>query len=339
MYLTNEEIRPKLEDIGNEMLTVVAYGDALGLPAEMAKAEQILERYGRITRLIDITENPFIGQYPAGMWSDDTQLSMAVAQSLIDAGEFNMDAIVQSHVDALKASPMGWGRSTQKSVERLMSGSKWWESGSKEGEGNGILMKMAPLVYWQIARDIPEQESRIQLEQLTRMTHNNDLSVVTTLVHAAGLDVLARHVDVRDGTEELDFHFLLNYAANKARDYEGMYPDAGNKTSYILGEMALDGSGLTKERVAMYCPDGGFHSPETLGMVYGHLALTATYPEVMIETVNAGGDTDSTGSIVGTMSLFAYGKVELPPDAHLIREKNRLETVSKQLARTALRLS
>lgn len=331
MYLSNEELRPKLESIGREILPVIAYGDALGLPVEKKTAAEIQGIYGRITRLIDITENPFIGQYPAGMWSDDTQLSLAVAESLINADGFSMDAIVQSHIDALKASPMGWGGSTQKSVERLMTGKKWWESGNVKGEGNGILMKMAPLVYWQIARGIDVRERHEQIEQLTRMTHNNDLSVVTALVHADALEVLAIDVDVRESLEDIDFQFLVRRAAEQARRYESMYSGAGNKTSHILGEMALDGIGLTKERIAVYCPGGGFHSPETLGMVYGHLALTATYPEVTIETVNAGGDTDSTGSIVSTMALFAYGSVELPSDANLLIEKGKLDAVSREL--------
>ncbi len=335
MYLLQESLRPKLETIGNELLPVIAYGDALGLPAEKATAEQILQRYGRITQLIDITQNPFIGQYPAGMWSDDTQLSVAVAEALIDADGFDMESLTNSHIKALLASPMGWGGSTQKSVERLMAGIHWRESGNEMGEGNGILMKMAPLVYWQVARDVDTWERQRQIELLTRMTHNNDLSVVTALVHADVLEVLALEVD---SDEDTDHPFILRRAAEKASRYEQVYPEAGNKTSRILGGMALDGYDLSKEKIAAYCPGGGFHSPETLGMVYGHLAITPTYPEVMFEAVNSGGDTDSTGSIAGATALFAYGSVELPQDASLLKDKVYLEDVSKRLTRIALQM-
>lgn len=72
----------KIENIGEQLLPAIAYGDAAGLPVETMSRERIAETYGSIDHLLPATCNPFyIGEFTPGTWSDDTQLSMAVART------------------------------------------------------------------------------------------------------------------------------------------------------------------------------------------------------------------------------------------------------------------
>ncbi len=315
----------RLETMGGNLLPAVAYGDALGLPVEKKTAEQIVERYGRITHLVDITENPFLGEYPAGTTSDDTQLSREIAESLIACGEFDMDDIARRHVQASHETNLGWGGSTRKAIARLEKGVSWRQSGEPDGAGNGVLMKMAPLVYWHYARPGDDVDSEEQIEQLTRMTHDSDVAVVSSLVHQ---DVLFGLADTAYTPESIP-----EVAHQVARTYEMDFPGAGSVNSRLLGQLAALGS-IAPSGIIEITPKGGFYAPETLVMAYGAFAMTPEFPESVIEAVNLGGDADSIASIVGAMSVMHNPDVVWPDDVQKIYQLERLNDVSMELVRS-----
>jgi ADP-ribosylglycohydrolase len=121
-------------------------------------------------------ENPYIPlDWPPGRWTDDTQLTLAVARGLKSGRGFNMDAMVPEHIAELKASSYGWGSSTKGSIQRIVDGTHTWEnSGNVKGSGNGVLMKISPLaLYWAAVygpgKNVPQKVQ--QMSQLARMTH------------------------------------------------------------------------------------------------------------------------------------------------------------------------
>src|SRR2546426_3533887 len=70
---------PSLEDRFQGCFLGLAIGDALGYPTEFLSLSQIQQRYG-LSGIQDLAGNP-------ALHSDDTQTSMAVARSLIHAGQ------------------------------------------------------------------------------------------------------------------------------------------------------------------------------------------------------------------------------------------------------------
>src|SRR5205085_776824 len=60
----------------------------------------------------------------------------------------------------------------------------------------------------------------------------------------------------------------------------------------------------------------GFYAPQTLAMAYGVLRfMPGEFHQMVYETVNLGGDTDSTASIVAAAITFANGgDIDLPED-------------------------
>lgn len=327
------------------LLPAIAYGDAAGLPFESHKESPQAE--SSVTELQDTTRNPYIGPYPAGTWSDDTHLSIAVARSLETANGFDLESqavwhnLAYRHVLGSVAiqelippivttdKQNGWGRGTTMSVKRLIDGVPPTESGEETAAGNGVLMKLAPLVFWQLARQTPQTEAEEQLTALTRMTHRASEALVASLVHYQYL----KHLFV-GGVSPQD---LLQVSYEQAQHYEaavGTEPVLSRRLEQLVLADTLD-----REVVLKAAPKKGFFAPETLVMAYGSFALQATAPESVFRAVELGGDADSVGSIVATLSL-ATNPVDVLKDRSdysNIHAIDRIEKVSRNLAQAAYR--
>lgn len=328
-------IREKAHQVGENLLVAIGYGDSTGLPVETKSRSVIKDTYGEIRKLHNIS-NPFFGEAEAGTWSDDTQLSLAVAEALIGAHGFTMESQVESHIKAMddtpqltfrgKGLPRGWGKSSWESVERLkLDRHSWAGSGNPKGEGNGVLMKLAPLALWQTLQKSPDDNEHI--EKLALMTHANDLSVVTALVHR---DILRGLFEGRYQPDD-----VVGAAVELAFEYEKEYANAKNKTSVLLGRLGGLAT-LTAENILDIASGGGFQSSETLVMAYGAFSRQPEYPESVYEAVNYGGDADSVGSIVAAMSTMHASELTQPHDIDSLQDLAQLRRVGMALVSVAM---
>ena len=334
-----------MKEAGEQLLEAIAYGDAAGLPVETWTAKHIRQTYGWLDHLEETSVNPFFeGTYGAGMWSDDTQLSVAVATALIAADGFNLDAQAEEHIRAYDASalvehkgayiPRGWGGSTVQSVQRLKDGVSPSVSGEKGGAGNGVLMKLAPLALWHTIRGIEDDERYAQLDALTAMTHRSDEARVASRVHGDVLHTLLQlEQEVPYDAEELAEGII-----ERARWHEaslGVAPVC----SEALGYLALPYLAYRPQEILKHTDGKGFYAPQTLAMAYGvFLHNMSDFSSMVYTAVNLGGDTDSTASIVAAMTtMYEKGDIALPQDAERLHRRSWLGEVSKQLTGVAMK--
>lgn len=343
----------KIFEVGAELLPTIAYGDALGLPYETKDATKA----GSITGLGSIRSNTYLDVPPhlrgnRGIWSDDTHLSLATTMSLVRSDGFDIADIAQAHIDAYRhvqgdvqnpdlVPPIvtlerknGYGGSTVRSIGRLSIGIEPQYSGEPGGPGNGVLMKLAPLAYWQYVASVDPIQAEEQVIAYTVMTHDSPVAVVSSLVHRAILtDLLAMNPHTTGGESQLTP--LYAQAIAYAEQYEtllGVKPE----TSEVLKR--LDGTKKIKRKDILQAAEkGGFYAPETLLMAYGSFLLESSFPNAAYRTAELGGDSDSTASIAATLALFYWGKKEKPHDMHEVFAIERLERISQQLAEFSLR--
>ena len=322
---------------GRTFLTSIAYGDAAGLPVETRSAEYIAEHYGVINHLVGSSENPFyVGKYEPGLWSDDTQLSIAVASGLIDTDGFDLDAQANRHVIAYDSTPemerrgitvkRGWGGSTTAAMEKLKQGIRPEASGTKDGSGNGVLMKMAPLSYWQAVHGDSDEERYEQFDQLTTMTHDSDIARLTTRLHGDVLDSLINEGYDRERFTDTIFTSIGRHALAlglSEKEYHDVF-------SYLTGT-------VDKQTILANTDKKGFFAPQTLAMAYGaFVAHDADGVPSMYEAVNLGGDTDSTASIIGAMAVFATkNPVALPIDHQNLDQLDMIKEIGFQFTEYA----
>ncbi|MCA9309139.1 ADP-ribosylglycohydrolase family protein [Candidatus Saccharibacteria bacterium] len=330
-------MKTKLQHIGEQLLPVIAYGDAAGLPVETRSAEEIADLYGYVDSLLLTDDNPyFSGVYEPGMWSDDTQLSMAIIRGLIRAHDFSLEMIADEHVREYKDTPTvmrkgrlrrrGWGKGTEESIHRVMSGMSPYKSGSPISTGNGVIMKLAPLAYWQYAQGVEDRVRHDQYDQLTSMTHDTDIARICTRVHG---DALCRTLDTGSVFE------LGDFVLSRALDHEEVFGGANTDTSDALSYLA--NSEPSREDILEKTDAKGFYVPQTLAMVYGNVIVnTGNFANVVYGAVNLGGDTDSIASVSGAIELFAQSEVALPDDAELLVNLSELQQLSRRFSLLAI---
>src|SRR5258706_9659840 len=103
-----------------------AIGDALGVFAESKPADY--------PPLLAWDGKTFLGSehhnLPPTCFSDDTQFSITIAQSLIDNHGFNPDDLAKRYVELFTSKTIrGYGKTTLMAVSNLMNGKHWSESG------------------------------------------------------------------------------------------------------------------------------------------------------------------------------------------------------------------
>ena len=118
-----------------------AIGDALGRPAEGRHPAGLR---GQEEAFRDF--QPWGGHYsgPKGTITDDTQMTMCVAQSLLTTrGRIDPEDLARRFVDWLP-NGRGTGHTCVTAVYRLQMGENWWTAGVASA-GNGAAMRVAPI--------------------------------------------------------------------------------------------------------------------------------------------------------------------------------------------------
>jgi ADP-ribosylglycohydrolase len=137
----------------------------------------VRDRFGRLTDFV-----PWRGyvEGPAGTITDDTQLTMVVAETLIaSGGAVDVDDLCARLVAWLPVG-RGRGRATSEAIHRLQRGRPWWEAGSASA-GNGAAMRAAPIGL--VHRCRPDRLRRdAALSALP--THRDPVAVAGAISHA-----------------------------------------------------------------------------------------------------------------------------------------------------------
>jgi ADP-ribosylglycohydrolase len=148
-----------------------AYGDALGFMSELTDQSGLLHRTGQDSvrttvswkRKIGGRFGPFVDM-PAGAYSDDTQLRLAVARSIRGDGKFDVETFANIELPVWLSYALGAGRGTRAAASSLIRDNVNWvtnfyesdEQGYVSSGGNGAAMRIQPHVWSASNRRRPE---------------------------------------------------------------------------------------------------------------------------------------------------------------------------------------
>lgn len=118
-----------------------AIGDALGMPVEGLNYYQIRKKYGEIDEMID-------GTLPAGSYTDDTQLMIGLAESLINKKGIDQEDMANRFVQ-IHERHRGYGQIVRQFIQLMELGWEWkkavQETNNLFSYANGSAMRVAPV--------------------------------------------------------------------------------------------------------------------------------------------------------------------------------------------------
>lgn len=210
-----------------------------------------------------------------GQVTDDTEMSLCIARALARVGEWDLKGIADNLGTWLKGRPRDVGDTCRSGIRGYMLQGRLEVPYSEWHAGNGAVMRMAPVALFTLGDD--SLLARTAKEQ-ARLTHNHPLSdaaciAVGRMIHRALLG--ASREDLEDAAVEL----ARRHPSFEYRDYKG------NATGYVA---------------------------DTLRTVLHSFFATDGFEECLVETVNRGGDADTTGAIAGMIAGAWYGLDAIP---------------------------
>ncbi|TYP72478.1 ADP-ribosylglycohydrolase family protein [Paenibacillus methanolicus] len=281
-------------------------GDALGVPVEFRSRKEL-----DAAPLADMIGYGSHNQ-PPGTWSDDSSLTFALMQSVVDCGGVDLYDIA-SHFTGwlykLRWTPHGRvfdvGNATAMAIERLndelirpdLAGGR-----SENSNGNGSLMRILPLAYLLQGADLEERMTRVR--QVSSITHGHDVSVIGCSIY---VEIAIRLLNGRALQD------AIAGAIGTINEAYGGNPELRRYDRILQGGL---------EDIAREDIQSGGYVVHTLEAALWCLLRASSYEEAVLLAINLGDDTDTTGAVAGGLAGIIYGASSIP--AHWIAGLARL---------------
>lgn len=263
----------------------LAVADALGGRFEARSAESVRERFPTVESLINYTQDEI-------WYTDDTQMAIGIAQTLIEHGEIIEERLCKAWVHNYVPS-RGYGRGARAVLEAIEAGAdhrtvaaEYFPGGSY---GNGAAMRVAPIGLMFCAHD-------------ARLGEQARLSAVATHVHPLGIEgaqLVARAVAYACRAR----HFERNAYFDQLK--------ASCSTPEFRDRLSLAERIESAEDLARL--GNGIEALESAVTAIASFALTPqSYADTIANVIFLGGDTDTTAAMAGAISGAFLGIEAIP---------------------------
>ena len=256
-------------------------GDALGMPFEgLPRAS--------IPRHVEMIE----ARLGRGTYTDDTQMMIALAESLIARGRVDVRHLALAFLDAYEAD-RGYGGGTRRVLELWRSGVAVDRAAGQvfDGQGsrgNGAAMRIAP-----VAVRFRDDHERLSVEAAVsaRVTHAHPVGVDGAVVQAAAIGAALRSDDILSVARATARTAELRRAVDAVETLLAVLPDTGEVGA------RLRSSADAAESVA--------------AALYSALAHDR-FETALQFAVGLGGDTDTVAAMAGAVAGARDGYHSIP---------------------------
>lgn len=212
---------------------------------------------------------------PAGQVTDDTEMSLHLGRAILSGPEWSAKRAAEEFAAWLKSVPVDVGDTTRRGIRRFIVHGTLEEPESEYHAGNGAAMRNLPVALATLGDD--EAFRRWTVEQ-AHITHCNALSDQATLSLGMMVRRLVTGGGVKDVREEIN-DLIARHRQFKFQPYRGL------STAFVV---------------------------DTMQTVMHYYFQTDSVESCVVETVNQGGDADTTGAIAGMLAGATYGVENIP---------------------------
>ncbi|WP_428483952.1 inositol monophosphatase family protein [Rhodopila sp.] len=265
-------------------------GDSLGSQVEFRTADHIRADYPNGVR--NLEPSP-VWNTLAGQPTDDSELGLALARSLVGHSEYGPEAAAAAYGRWYQSGPFDCGTTTARAFAPAAQADRNKAQAARHAadpasQSNGSLMRIAPVGVWAAT---PEQAARAAMAD-SALSHPHPACRVACAAFAAAIAVA---IAGASRTEMAD---------TAIRTAEAADPDGAS----VLLALRHGVSGVPP---ADYQRQMGWVLI-ALQNAFFHLSAGTGTEAALIQTVGCGGDTDTNASIAGALLGAVDGRVSLP---------------------------
>ena len=251
----------------------LAVGDALGATVEFLTPNEISSRYGVHDRIVG---GGWL-RLPAGAVTDDTQMALALGESILRQGQVNPTDVAEAFSAWMRSKPVDIGNTVRHGILRYRNTGESSVPYQEEAAGNGACMRCLPVALATLG-DTEKAIWQAVIDQ-AHVTHHNPLSdqgtfFVVQLIQAALLGTSKQVLSTTLANFQSRFP-LFRFNSERMQQ----------PTGYIV---------------------------DTLIAVFQAFIRTDSFKDALVDVVNRGGDADTTGAILGMIAGAYYGCDAIP---------------------------
>jgi len=259
-------------------------------------------------------------ELPPGYWTDDTEMAVALTESLLACGEYKPTDAAQRYLAWSRGTPHGMGSTTRKAMEALAAGVSWQESGVELEDpwsvGSGTAMRAAPLGVV-VSGGNALHRVLTSAKQDAQITHRSPEAWAASFLVAG--TVAALHL----GSESV--RIAVEAALHEASGW------VLNRTLVVSMVRVALTLGPNADEAAARLGRGGCAA----SLVSSAIWCAVQAPDFAVgvqQAVRLGGDTDTRGAITGAILGTAWGLEAIPARYREgLHESERLQRLDAQL--------
>ena len=264
-------IDPVREDRALAAFLGLAVGDALGATVEFMTEREIAAAHG-VHR--EIVGGGWL-KLPPGAVTDDTQMSLGLARSLVRAGTLDLVDLCEEFARWLASRPPDVGATCRRGIRRFVTQGTVEGPYDEGGAGNGAAMRVVPVAIAGLGD--PERAAAWAIAQ-GHTTHHHPLS------DAACLTLVEMTQALIDGRDAAAVRAIAD--ALVARHPTFVFePWRGRASAYVV---------------------------DTMQTALEAFFATDDFEDCLVRTVNRGADADTTGAIAGMLAGARFGTQAIP---------------------------
>lgn len=267
----------------------LSIGDAMGVPLEGKYSKEL------VTEMIGGKAH----NQPKGTWSDDTSMTLATMDAIIQENKINCDAIGNNFVQwknnnkyTANGKLFDIGYTCSKAIENFCNKEDVVEKCGLDGiydNGSGSLMRMVPLIYWCFAQNCTEEEIYEIVSKISSITHRHEISIMGCFIYVLlGIELLKGKNKMSAYKNIRNVDYSKYFSDQTISEYKSILEDKVYKKN--IKEIGSLG-----------------YIVDTLRSVVYALLMTDTYTNSIIVAINLGGDADTLGACTGGISGVYYG--------------------------------
>lgn len=210
-----------------------------------------------------------------GQVTDDTEMGLALSRSLVRFGGLDLHDVSEEFAQWLRSGPTDVGNTCRRGIRRYLS------QGTLEGPffegdaGNGAAMRVLPVALATIGDD---ERATVWTRAQGHITHHHPLSDDASIALVRILHALL------SGDGKSAARQIANALVDKHRVFR-FVPYPGLSSGYIV---------------------------DTMQTVMHFYLSTYAFDDCLIQTVNQGGDADTTGALAAMLAGATYGMSAVP---------------------------